>query len=142
MKISVALGLGMCLFFGANPAVGDESLQGTWTLVQGEVNGEPLTETQLQEGKLVIDGDHYEVSLPDQELMTGVQVLDEASGVKTIDITGDNGAGKGQTCLGLYELDGDEFRVAFAPPGKDRPSEMTTPPGSGHWLHVWKRDVE
>jgi hypothetical protein len=31
------------------------------------------------------------------------------------------------------------YRVCFAPPGKPRPREFATKPGSSHTLHVWKR---
>jgi uncharacterized protein (TIGR03067 family) len=45
----------------------------------------------------------------------------------------------GKTCLGIYRLEGDTQHVAFAPPGKPRPTEFTTKSGSATMYHVWKR---
>jgi hypothetical protein len=53
-----------------------------------------------------------------------------------------SGPNKDKTCLGIYELKGDKFRVAFAPPGKARPTKFATAPNSGQWMHVWKRVKE
>jgi uncharacterized protein (TIGR03067 family) len=41
--------------------------------------------------------------------------------------------------LGIYELDGDRYKVCFAPAGKPRPSEFASKPGSGSLLQAWKR---
>jgi uncharacterized protein (TIGR03067 family) len=140
MKFRIALGIGLGLLAGANVAAAEKSLQGTWKLVKGEANGVELSKQQLHDGKLVIEGDHYEVWLEGKSPLTGVQVLGAENDLKTIDISDDSGPGVGQSSLGIYELEGDEFRVIFAPPGKERPTEMTTTADSGCWLHVWKRE--
>ena len=124
---------------GAGVVYGEESLEGTWTLSSGEVNGKALTKEQLKDGKLVIEKDHYTVTLEGREAITGEQKLDATAKPKTIDIKDSSGDNKGKTCLGIYELKGDEFHVAFAGPGKDRPTKFSSKPDSGHWVHVWKR---
>jgi uncharacterized protein (TIGR03067 family) len=116
-----------------------DAFHGVWQLSSGESDGKAISETQLKGGKLVIQGDHYTVTLADAGIVTGTQKLGEADGLKTIDITDENGAHAGKTCLGLYELKGDEFRVVFASAGKARPSKFETLPDSGQWMHVWKR---
>jgi len=50
------------------------------------------------------------------------------------------GATKGKTQLGIYELDGDKVKFCFAAPGKDRPTEFTADAGSLQTLSVWKRN--
>jgi len=142
MKMGMAMALAFSLMFGAEAVNGEETLQGTWTLSAGEAHGEALSEKQLQDGKLVIDGDHYRVTLEGRGTTTGVQVLDPTLRPKTIDITDTSGPGKGSTCLGIYELEGDEFHVALAPPGKPRPSTFSSDLDSGNWVHVWKRVTE
>ncbi len=136
------MGVAFCLLAGADAVQGEESLRGTWKLSSGEANGKALSEKQLKDGKLVIDGDNYSVTLEGKEAITGVQKLDVSEKTKTIDIKDTTGANKDKTCLGIYELKGDEFRVALAPPGKARPSKFTTKPDSGNWMHVWKRVKE
>jgi uncharacterized protein (TIGR03067 family) len=139
MRTVIAMGVAFCLLASVDAVQGEETLQGTWKLSSGEANGKALTEKQLKDGKLVLDGDHYSVTLEGKEAVTGMQKLGVSDKTKTIDIKDDTGSHKDKTSLGIYELKGDEFRVAFAPPGKDRPSKFTTKPDSGNWMHVWKR---
>jgi uncharacterized protein (TIGR03067 family) len=40
---------------------------------------------------------------------------------------------------GIYELNGDNYKVCFAQAGKPRPSEFTFNPGSGYIIQVWER---
>jgi uncharacterized protein (TIGR03067 family) len=115
------------------------ALRGTWKLSSWQTDGKQLSDDHLEGGKLVLDGDRFTVTLAGQETSTGTQKLDATKNPKTIDITADGDPKPGDTCLGIYEIDGDEFRVAFAPPGKPRPTAFTTKPESGQWLHVWTR---
>ena len=50
------------------------------------------------------------------------------------------GPTKGQTHLGIYELDGDTVKFCFAAPGKERPTDFTAKASSGRTASVWKRD--
>jgi uncharacterized protein (TIGR03067 family) len=116
-----------------------EALQGTWSLSAGEADGKALPKKKLKDGKLVIKGERYTVTLADLGTVKGMQTLDPAKKPKTIDIIDASGPNKDKTSLGIYELKGDEFRVVFAPPGKARPTKFATAPDSGQWMHVWKR---
>lgn len=142
MKTVVAMGLAVSLLLGADAVKGEDTLQGTWRLIAGEANGKPLSTKQLKDGKLLIAGDHYSVTLDSGETVTGVQKLASTQAFKMIDITDTCGSHKDQCCLGIYELKGDEFRVTFAPPGKARPENFSTMPDSGYWVHIWKRVTE
>lgn len=142
MTTAVAMGLAIGLLFGADPVKGDEALQGTWKLSAGEADGKALSEKQLKDGKLVLKGEQYSVTLADMGTVTGTQKLDSKKEPRTIDITDASGPNKGKTCLGIYELKGDELRVAFAAAGKARPTKFATAPDSGSWMHVWKRAKE
>jgi uncharacterized protein (TIGR03067 family) len=140
--ILMVLAFGLTMGVNAKDKDNDETLQGTWTLIAGEANGEPLSEEQLEGGKLVIDGNQYSVTLNDVGTVTGVQVVDTTLDPKTIDIVDASGPHEGQTCLGIYEVEGDLFRVAFASPGKPRPANFAAACESGSWIHVWQRVSE
>jgi uncharacterized protein (TIGR03067 family) len=142
MGLGIAIGMAVSLLIGADAPKTEEALQGTWKLSAGEAEGKALSAKQLKDGKLVFKGDGYTVTLADAGTVTGTQKLDPAKEPKAIDIVDASGPNKGKTCLGIYELRGDEFRVVFAPPGKPRPTKFTTAPGSGQWIHVWKRVKE
>lgn len=141
MRASFALGLTVLLLVAAEVR-SEDAFQGTWKLISGEADGTPLTEKQVREGKLVVKGDHYTVTMAEGKTLTGTQKLNPKQDPGTIDITDDSGPDKGKTCLGIYKLTGDEFHVAFAPTGKPRPTKFTTMPDSGQWKHVWKRMKE
>jgi uncharacterized protein (TIGR03067 family) len=119
-----------------------DTCQGVWLLSGGEADGKMLTARQLQGGKLVINGDQYTVTMAEQGTVTGTQKLDATQQPKTIDIVNADGPQKGQPCFGIYELEGNEFRVVFASPGGARPTSFETTPGSGQWMHVWTRVEE
>jgi uncharacterized protein (TIGR03067 family) len=140
----IAMGFGVLLLVAADEPKKDAlkseaSPQGTWKLTRGETGGKALTKKQLKGGKLVIKGDHYTVVLAGKGTVKGTEKLDPSKEPKTIDIKDANGANKGKTSLGIYELRGDEFIVVFAPPGKPRPTKLAAAPGSGQWKHVWTR---
>lgn len=140
IAMGCAAGLLMAAALKAEVPNDAHALQGTWRLSAGEADGKALPEKQLEEGKLVIKGDDYTVVLADRGTVTGTQKLDPTTKPKTIDIMDSSGPDAGKTCLGIYELQGDEFRVAFAPPGQPRPAKFsTTAADSGPWMHVWKR---
>jgi uncharacterized protein (TIGR03067 family) len=144
MKVVIAIGLAFGLLVAANaqttkgPQAGD-ALEGTWKLTAGEANGQALLKTQLKDGKLVIKGERYTVTLADVGTITGTQKLNAGQQSKTIDIVDADGPNKGKRCLGIYEVKGEVFRVAFAAPGQARPKSFTTAPESGQWVHVWTR---
>jgi uncharacterized protein (TIGR03067 family) len=147
MRYGIAIVLGLCLLMGADLPKDDaapaaDALNGVWQLSSGESDGKKLSETQLKEGKLVIEGNQYKVTLADRGTVTGTQELDSTKSPKTIDITDASGTDEGETCLGIYELKGDVFRVVFASAGGDRPLKFETTPDSGQWMHVWKRIAE
>ena len=144
MGFRIGMCLAVCMLMGASaPQDGvspsSEAFQGVWQLSSGESAGQALSPAQLEGGALVIDGGRYTITLADVGTVTGTQELGEADGLMTIDITDDSGPRAGQTCLGIFEFDGDEFRVIVASPGEDRPTKFKTMPDSGQWLHVWKR---
>lgn len=142
MRIGIAIGLAMSLVACVDVARGEDSVQGTWKLISGEAQGKALAEKDIKNAKLVIKGDEYHFTLDGGEAITGTQTLDSTAKIKTIDIKDASGANKGKTCLGIYELKGDEFRVSFAPAGNARPTKFSTAPDSGNWVHVWKRVKE
>ncbi|MDB5307548.1 MAG: hypothetical protein JWO38_1750 [Gemmataceae bacterium] len=147
MRLCISMGLVVSLLIAADApkkdaAKDEEMFQGTWKLGAGEAEGKALSEKQLKEGKLVIKDDKYMVTLADKGTVKGTQKLDPTKKPKTIDIVDASGPNKGKTCLGIYELKGDEFRACFAPPGMPRPTKFATGSDSGQWIHVWKRVKE
>jgi hypothetical protein len=50
------------------------------------------------------------------------------------------GPEKGNTSLGIYELQGDDLKLCLTITAKDRPTEFAAKPKSGHGFEVLKRE--
>jgi len=70
----------------------------------------------------------------------GTVKLDPTKKPKAIDITFTAGERKGQMVLGIYEIEGDTFRVCVARPGDERPAEFSAKAGSGRTLVAYQRE--
>jgi uncharacterized protein (TIGR03067 family) len=115
-----------------------DRLQGTWNRTSAEVNGKPVSEAELKNTTLVIQGDQYTLKTPEGD-RKGTIKLDPTSSPKHFDLTPSAGPNKGKTLLGIYEVDGDTLRYCLALNGKDRPTEFSGKEGSGRGLFVNKR---
>jgi len=114
-------------------------LQGTWKLVSAMKDGEALPEDKVKNTSIVIKDDTF-VFPESAEYATskeGTIKLDATKKPKQMDATSTE-----KNMLGIYKLDGDRYKVCFAPTGKPRPSEFASKPGSGNLLQVWKRKKE
>jgi uncharacterized protein (TIGR03067 family) len=119
-----------------------EALKGIWAVVSAERDGKKLSDEQLKDVTLRYDGSgNVSVRKGEMLLFDGTIRIDPTKKPKTLDATQTSeGPDKGKTFLGIYELQGDTLKVcSAAPAGKDRPTEFSSRPGSGHFLRVYKR---
>jgi uncharacterized protein (TIGR03067 family) len=118
-----------------------KKLRGTWTLVRGEDQGKPIPPEKLKGGVIAIsdktiianDKDHKKVFVMTYR-------LDPTQKPRAIDMTiieGDEKQ-KGKTAKGIYELEGDTLKLAYAFAGP-RPTSFTTKKGDKHLSFVLKR---
>jgi len=114
-------------------------LQGVWSIVSVEVEGNPLAMDKLDEARLIVRGEHYSFRLEGIELEI-VYRMDAGKSPKAIDLTLTDGVHKGKVFRGIYKLDKDRYTICrTTEPEKARPAEFATRPGSGHMMVVWKR---
>ncbi len=154
--IVAAIGVSLATDNSVDPASKKDldGLQGTWKLVSAMRDGEALPKDKVKQTTIVIKDDtfvfpdlaEYATSkegtiklFPDlAEYATskeGTIKLDATKNPKQMDAT----STEKEVMLGIYELDGDRYKVSFAPTGKPRPSELASKPGSGNLLQIWKR---
>jgi uncharacterized protein (TIGR03067 family) len=117
-----------------------ERMRGTWHAVSITQNGDsqPL-EGALANLQVVITGDRRAVQAGDIVYSRTVFRINPMATPRTIDVTMTEGALRGKTLLGIYEIDGDHQRICLAPDGVARPTEFVSKPDSGHTLTVFKR---
>jgi uncharacterized protein (TIGR03067 family) len=117
-----------------------KKLAGTWQADSYALNGQKAPPDDLKKIKLAMTADGKATVLSDGKAILKLTVkLDPTQQPKTIDLTFTEGDLKGKTALGIYELKGDTFRLCRAAPGKERPSEFSSKPKSGHALMTYKR---
>ncbi len=130
------------IFIAADAPKDDlDKLQGTWILVSAVRDGKDVPDDEVSRTKLIIKGDAF--TFPEYERIgtgpSGTFTIDPSRTPRAIDATPSSGPNKGETWLGIYEIAGDLYKVAFAPPGKARPTRFVSEPGSGRLHSVWRR---
>jgi uncharacterized protein (TIGR03067 family) len=144
MRAKILIVLAAGLFLAAESAKDDakdelKKFEGTWVMVSGEEGGQKLPDDVIKSAKLTIMGDKHTVKAGKNTLV-GTHAVNPTKKPKTIDSTDTEGPFKNSTILGIYEVNGDQFKVCFAKPGDERPKEFSTKIGTGSMLHVWKRE--
>jgi uncharacterized protein (TIGR03067 family) len=133
-----------CLSIGADDpketAVKKElqRFHGTWVFTLINIGGTDVPAEQVKGAKLVIEGNRFTVTDP-TATYRGTFKVDPAAKPKTIDMTFTEGPEKGKTTQGIYELEGDVYKVCVDVAGKGRPTEFVSKPGSGHVFELLKR---
>ncbi len=122
-----------------------ERLQGEWTVVSIEAEGETLREAAFKGVRFVFKKDRLTFTKdkpapekPAPEEKTAKVKLDGSKSPKWINIVAVTGLASDEV-LGIYSLDRDELRICLSRKGKDRPKGFATKAGVEHGLYVLKR---
>jgi uncharacterized protein (TIGR03067 family) len=119
-----------------------EALTGTWTVVAAVRDGKKLSEAEIQGIAFTIERTgRAVVKRNEQVIFEGIISIDPTRNPKTEDVTQTSeGENKGKTVLSIYEINGDTLKICSAAgPGKERPVEFSSKPGSGYFLREFRR---
>src|SRR5262245_33485735 len=100
-------------------------------MVSGSADGQPMPADMLKQMKRVCQGDITTTTMGGQVFLKAKFTLDPSQKPKAIDYEMLDGFTKGKKQLGIYELDGDTFKVSFAAAGGPRPADFSSTPGDG-----------
>ncbi len=115
-------------------------IEGTWRVVALEVDGNKSPDEDARKITVVNGPDGTWTLFSDgKEVGKGTNSFDPTKKPKTIDFTQTEGEGKGNSFLGIYELGENTRKLCFAPPGKDRPREFISMPGTDQILVTFER---
>ena len=112
--------------------------QGTWIFESMVSDGEKVPPDSFKGSTLTIKDGIFTVKEGDT-IYKGTFKVDPTKKPKEIDVIFTEGPDKGETMMGIYEIDGDTYRPCFAIGGKDRPKELASKKGSGIILQVLKK---
>jgi uncharacterized protein (TIGR03067 family) len=115
--------------------------EGVWHVVSITDDGKKLPDASAQRMTVITAANRYTVQVGDKIVERGTFVLDPSQNPGTIDATVTEGAGKGKTSLGIYELGDQSRRVCLAPPGAARPTRFESPRGSKWALFLTHRQT-
>jgi uncharacterized protein (TIGR03067 family) len=116
-----------------------DKLQGSWTIVALEMNGAEMPAGSPGGSKIVVKGDKF-TTISMGATYDGTIALDPTKRPKCFDLKFTAGPEKGNTSLGIYELDGDNWKICLTVTGNTRPHAFATAPGSGLALETLRRD--
>lgn len=118
--------------------------QGAWILVSGERDGKKVVDEHVSKSKIIYQGKQGQVTSPhqsDEIIVFDIIKIDPTKSPREFVLIRKTGPSAGKTITGIYEFDGnDQFKFAFDPTGVAIPKEFTAKEGSGHILHMWKRE--
>jgi uncharacterized protein (TIGR03067 family) len=131
-------------------AAGDGSpteLEGEWAMASGVFNGQPLDPSMVKFCKRVTRGNVTTVLAGPVPAGRGPQTmlqvqftLDRSKNPNHIDYVNLQGANKGKSQLGIFELSGASLKMCVAPPGQPRPADFSSKRGDGRNYTVWRLD--
>jgi len=144
MQLVAALAVGLLVGAGGGQRdAGKEELkkfQGTWQFQSIEQDGTAVPPDVVKKRTIIFQDDRFTVKEGDKVFQAGSHRLDPTKTPKTVDAKVTEGEDKGNTMLGIYEIQGDTLRVCFDPKGKKRPTEFKSPAGSGIFLATFQRE--
>jgi uncharacterized protein (TIGR03067 family) len=141
MRSLLSLGLAFGVLGLAAAQDQKNPLEGKW-VIESLVRDGKDESGSYKGGTRANTGDKYTVSPPagsPQSAASGTFGVDASKTPATIDMKPGSGRYQGKTLPGIYKLDGDTLTIAFAEPGKDRPTAFESKPGSGVVLVVHKK---
>src|ERR1035441_4910465 len=112
-----------------------EMLQGTWTIVHLEMDGRKMSGGAA---RIVVRGNRF-TTIAMGAAYEGTVVVHQTTAPKSFELHFEQGPEKGNTNLGIYELDGDTWRICLATRGSERPNEFAAPPGTGIAMETLQR---
>ena len=117
-----------------------EKLQGTWNIATLEMDGMKMPDNAVTGARIVLQGNNF-TSISMGATYKGTFKVDATKMPRTIDMTFTDGPEKGNTSLGIYELDGDHWKICLTVTGTERPKEFATKAGGGHAFETLKRQT-
>src|SRR4051794_16334820 len=84
-----------------------DMIQGKWTAISIEVNGQTISDDNLKSWQLTITGDNYSMIIG-ESTEEGTFKIDATKKPMAIDAFPNKGAAAGQKRMGIFEFDGDK----------------------------------
>ena len=115
-----------------------DRLQGHWTAVKVVRDGQDLSAMILRTGLRVATKNEIKISFGGQTMIHALVRLNESTDPVQVDYFNLGGACNGAVQRGLLKWVDEEPCFCMASPGQPRPTDFSSPPGSGHTFSQWR----
>ena len=105
-----------------------ELLQGVWSIRSLDTEGQSMPADMLTGARITVKGDRFTSTGMGAEYAGKID-LDPLQSPRQIDMKFDEGPEAGNTNRGIYELDGDTWRLCLATSGAVRPADFSAQAG-------------
>lgn len=121
-----------------------KNLTGTWKAMSRQINGEKAPADTLKGMFVKIANDGTATVTKEGKEVRKVKWIniDPTQKTKTVDVEVVEGDDKGKTLLAIYRIEGDQFTICVANPGKDRPTAFSAEAESGQALMTYVRSKD
>lgn len=113
-------------------------LEGEWQMVSGTFSGNPLDQAMVKWCTRVTRGNVTAVIAGPQTMLKARFTLDPSKRPAAIDYLNLEGASRGKSQAGIYEIDGGILKVCMAAPGRPRPYDFSSTSQDGRSLTTWR----
>jgi len=119
-----------------------KDLAGAWIATSCIHDGKPMPEEDAKKLTFSWDADgkitgHGADGAP----VAASTKIDATNEPMTLDVSYTEGQMTGQSVLGLAAIDGNTLTICYAAPGKPRPTDLKSDPGSGQTLATYNRET-
>ena len=116
-----------------------EKMQGDWVMVESTHDGKKMSNEDVKLFKRTVKNDRYTITRGGEVIGEGTFKLDPTKKPKTIEAVRTAGPDKDKPMLGIYEVEGDTYKVCLALPGEERPKAFESKEGTKHTVSIWKK---
>ena len=107
-----------------------DRMQGAWSVLELEMEGQTISGGMLGNARVEISGSRFS-SVGMGSVYEGTLALDNSVNPHHITMQFDAGPEKGNTNLGIYQLDGETLKICLSTRGDVRPAVFSAAAGSG-----------
>lgn len=118
-----------------------KQLQGTWNIISLDMGGRTLSATSLAGSSITVKGKRF-TTIGMGASYEGILSINESTSPKTLDLKFTTGPEKGNTNLGIYELDAAHWRICLSTAAPIRPLDFAAIQGSGIVVEVLQRGAK
>jgi uncharacterized protein (TIGR03067 family) len=112
-------------------------LEGEWAMVSAVLDGVAMNQEMVTWCRRITRGNITRVVAGPQVFVNASFTLDNSRKPQVIDYVNLEGASKGESQAGIFELIGDSLKICMSAPGQPRPADFSSKPGDGRSYTTW-----